>query len=317
VKKWSIHHHHDGKKMVNKEEEEEETSLHVSPSSSLHTIAVLSDAVINNIITYWASCSMDPLAPGDGGIGAATNGTVGGSNKQDADQIEMEVMILNCPFYIPWLKEEEKREEKGENREEKKEQNHDHDQQQSTTCIKAAPKFICDVMLNGLSRQLRLVGINSSSIPPVDKHQRYMVYRQLTEQAEDQGRVVLTRDKMYMGKRYTDQAYWVRGNTKHEQLKEILQRFFYNNGDGNNKDREISRDRLLSRCAKCNGEFINQDKAMTAEEVREMGGGVEKVNEGVLSTINEFWVCEDCGAVYWQGAMYDRALERLLDELKL
>lgn len=294
---WPIHHHHHGGKTIEKkeeedEDEEEETSSH----ASLHNRA-LSDAVIDDIIKYWASSIMDPLAPGDGGIGAATNG----SSKQGADQLEMEAMILKCPFHIPWLIEEKKEEEEREEGREEKDK---------------APKFICDVMLNGLSRQLRLVGINSSSIPPIDKHQRYMVYRQLTEQAEDQGRVVLTRDKMYMGKRYTDQAYWVRGSTKHEQLKEILQRFFYNN---NNSDciGGISRDMLLSRCAKCNGEFMNQDKAMTAEDVREMGGKVEKVSEGVLNTIDEFWVCGDCGAVYWQGAMYDRALERLLDELKL
>lgn len=39
------------------------------------------------------------------------------------------------------------------------------------------PRFICDVMTEGLARQLRMVGIDAESLAPVEKSQRYAIYR--------------------------------------------------------------------------------------------------------------------------------------------
>lgn len=46
------------------------------------------------------------------------------------------------------------------------------------TCrLTGEPRFLCDVMAEGLARQLRLVGLDAESVPVRDKTQRYAVYR--------------------------------------------------------------------------------------------------------------------------------------------
>lgn len=41
----------------------------------------------------------------------------------------------------------------------------------------AEPKFICDVMTEGLAKQLRLYGVDAAAVETQGKHARHLVYR--------------------------------------------------------------------------------------------------------------------------------------------
>ena len=72
----------------------------------------------------------------------------------------------------------------------------------------------------------------------------------------------------------------------------------------------VGREALLSRCARCNGEFLERPVAAAALPA---GHGVPP---GVVERVPEFWVCSRCGSAYWQGSFYARAMERLCGELE-
>ena len=67
----------------------------------------------------------------------------------------------------------------------------------------------------------------------------------MVDVAEEEERIILTCDRMFIRRGYSDQAYYVRSSNKKEQLKEVLAHFQIN----------LEADNLLSRCAKCNGTF--------------------------------------------------------------
>lgn len=115
------------------------------------------------------------------------------------------------------------------------------------------------------------------------------------ERAVDEGRVLLTRDAIFMRRGLSDQAYFVKAEAKKEQLEEVISTFGL----------PVTQEILLSRCARCNGEF-----GQTAVAGKDLPPG-HGVPPGVVERVVEFWVCDRCNAAYWQGNMYDRAMERL------
>lgn len=161
------------------------------------------------------------------------------------------------------------------------------------------PRFICDVMLLGLARQLRLWGIDAEAAPCLPKWERYLTQRRIVEQAESEGRVILTKDSIFYARRVSDQLYFVVNETKKEQAEEIITVF----------DINVEKSHLMSRCPVCNGEFLPQPK--TPDQL-EAG---HDVPPAVLEKISEFWVCSrDPKHIYWHGGQYENAMTRLTNE---
>ena len=98
-----------------------------------------------------------------------------------------------------------------------------------------------------------------------------------------------------MRRALSDQAYFVKAEAKKEQLEEIVSIFGL----------PVMEKNLLSRCARCNGEF-----GETAVAGKDLPAGHD-VPPGVVERVAEFWVCDRCDTAYWQGNMYVRAMERL------
>ena len=73
-----------------------------------------------------------------------------------------------------------------------------------------------------------------------------LVPRWLVEKAEQEGRVVLTADRVFISAHMSEQAYFVQATTKAAQLHEVLEAF----------NITVTQDDLLSRCVKCNGRFL-------------------------------------------------------------
>ncbi|KAM3319762.1 hypothetical protein P3S67_006962 [Capsicum chacoense] len=147
------------------------------------------------------------------------------------------------------------------------------------------PKFLCDVMVEGLAKHLRCVGIDAA-VPYSKKPES----RDLIEQACKEKRVLLTRDAKLLRHDYLlkNQIYRVKSLLKNDQLVEVIETF----------QLEITEDQLMSRCTKCNGKFIQ--KPLTTEEAVEAAKGFQVIPNCLFNKNLEFWQCMDCKQLYWE-----------------
>ncbi|KAK4571136.1 hypothetical protein RGQ29_029816 [Quercus rubra] len=164
------------------------------------------------------------------------------------------------------------------------------------------PKFLCDVMVEGLAKHLRCVGIDAA-IPYLKRPES----RELIEQALKEKRVLLTRDAKLLRHEYLlkNQIYRVKSLLKNEQLREVIETF----------QLKISEDQLMSRCSKCNGRFIQ--KPLSTEEAVEAAKGFQKIPNCLFNKNIEFWQCMDCHQLYWEGTQYHNAVQKFIDVCKL
>ncbi|XP_072984736.1 uncharacterized protein [Typha latifolia] len=164
------------------------------------------------------------------------------------------------------------------------------------------PKFLCDVMVEGLAKHLRCVGIDAA-IPFVKKPEP----RQLLNQAYKEKRILLTRDVKLLKHQYLirNQVYKVRSLLKNDQLLEVIETF----------QLKISEEQLMSRCTKCNGSFIQ--KPLTIEEAIEASKGFQIIPSCLFNRNLEFWKCTDCNQLYWEGTQYHNAVQKFVSVCKL
>ncbi len=159
-----------------------------------------------------------------------------------------------------------------------------------------SPRFVCDDMLEGLARQLRLCGVDAASVYGVvgAGHQlpRHQVHRVLVDLAHLEQRVVLTKDKSFVRAGYIDCAWLVQGTHRHTQLEEVLHAF----------DIRVGMDDVMSRCSRCNGELLEEMFTRDTVPVQALGN-VPPVGVGKSG----IWVCGQCYNCYWQGMQYARA----------
>ncbi|XP_010541492.1 PREDICTED: uncharacterized protein LOC104814937 [Tarenaya hassleriana] len=164
------------------------------------------------------------------------------------------------------------------------------------------PKFLLDVMVEGLAKHLRCVGIDAA-VP----HSKKPEPRELLDQAYRENRVLLTRDAklsrhQYLGK---NQIYRVKSLLKNEQLLEVIETF----------QLKIKEDQLMSRCTKCNGKFIQ--KPLTIEEAIEAAKGFQRIPNCLFNKNLEFWQCMNCHQLYWEGTQYHNAVQKFMEVCKL
>ncbi|OMO93543.1 hypothetical protein COLO4_16809 [Corchorus olitorius] len=164
------------------------------------------------------------------------------------------------------------------------------------------PKFLCDVMVEGLAKHLRCVGVDAA-IP----HSKRPEPRELIDQACREKRVLLTRDAKLLRHQYLikNQIYRVNNLLKNEQLLEVIEIF----------QLKISEDQLMSRCTKCNGRFIQ--KPLTTEEAIEAAKGFQRIPNCLFDKNLEFWQCMECNQLYWEGTQYHNAVQKFIDVCKL
>ncbi|KAL3838049.1 hypothetical protein ACJIZ3_022640 [Penstemon smallii] len=163
-------------------------------------------------------------------------------------------------------------------------------------------KFLCDVMVEGLAKHLRCVGIDAAT-----PHSRKPETRDLIDQAQKEKRVLLTRDAKLLRHEYliSNQIYRMKSLLKNEQLLEVIETF----------QLKISEDQLMSRCTKCNGRFIQ--KPLSTEEAVEAAKGFQVIPNCLFNKNLEFWQCMDCNQLYWEGTQYHNAVQKFIDVCKL
>lgn len=139
-------------------------------------------------------------------------------------------------------------------------------------------------MLGSLARWLRIGGYDTEYVKdsPDDC---------LLVQAEEQGRVLVTRDEVLSerARKRGIRHILLESGSDEDALARIA------------SELGIVYDPISSRCPKCNGVLRSVPK-----------GEVEgKIPEGTYRVVDEYWRCEGCGSFYWRGSHWPRIVETL------
>jgi uncharacterized protein with PIN domain len=122
---------------------------------------------------------------------------------------------------------------------------------------------------------------------------------ELINKALENKRVLLTRDTQLFRRASMNgaQAFLIKGKTEIEKLAETAQKF----GIG------LELDPDNSRCPKCNFklEQIPKNKVL------------DKIPQSTSQYHDVFWICGNCGQVYWQGSHWKKISQKLLDARRL
>jgi uncharacterized protein with PIN domain len=156
-------------------------------------------------------------------------------------------------------------------------------------------KFISDRMLGRLSRWLRLFGYDTLEIKKEENEDDLLL-----ELAVKEDRILISRDALLIRKAIKKGlgAYDVQSPNIMEQLREIQSQF------------KLSFEPRMDRCTLCNS---------LIRKIDPFGMEILKTKEYVYrerrDKETDFWICDNCGQVYWQGSHWKNILERV-NELK-
>ena len=152
-------------------------------------------------------------------------------------------------------------------------------------------KFIADRMLGRLSRWLRLFGYDTLEIKKQENEDDLLL-----ELARKEDRILISRDALLIRKAIKKGlgAYDVQSPRIMEQLCEIQSQF------------KLSFEPKMDRCTLCNS---------LIQKIDPSGMGILKTKEYVyperLEKGTDFWICDNCGQVYWQGSHWKNIMERV------
>jgi uncharacterized protein len=144
------------------------------------------------------------------------------------------------------------------------------------------PRFLLDVHLGTVTRQLRLVGVDTAYDPDATDDE-------LIERANAARRVLLTQDRGLLRRRRLWLGAYVRGARPADQFADVLDRFTPPLAP-------------WTRCTVCNGSLAPARKADVESQLQ----------PGTRRTYESFARCQACNRVYWRGA-HGRRLEATVD----
>jgi hypothetical protein len=141
-------------------------------------------------------------------------------------------------------------------------------------------RFIADHMLGRLATWLRLLGFDVL----------YMKNRsndELLKIAERDSRILLTRDKKLGSKA---NVLIVKSIFLDSQLEQVV------------KDLELKIVNPFSRCSVCNSEIVEVKDKNTIESL---------VPRRIYKEHKQFWFCNSCNKVYWQGSHWAKIMDKV------
>lgn len=148
-------------------------------------------------------------------------------------------------------------------------------------------RFILDAHLGKLCKYLRMLGFDS-------------LYRndfgddEIIELALKEKRIILSRDRLLLQSRRVTHGYYIRSTEKHQQLREVVQKFDL-----------YSQFRSFTRCMTCNAELIPKKR----KDIKHL------VQGEILMFFDEFFYCPVCIKVYWKGSHFKRMESFILELL--
>ena len=141
-------------------------------------------------------------------------------------------------------------------------------------------------MLGKLSRWLRMLGHDVKYFPIADDNK-------LAEMAKQEKRILLTRDRELVQRAIIlgVKAVLFEVSDEATKLAILARRFGF----------KLELDLRVSRCPKCNALI----RVVAKDEI------VDEIPEATSQHYSDFWKCEECGKVYWQGAHWKKIQETL------
>jgi uncharacterized protein with PIN domain len=142
------------------------------------------------------------------------------------------------------------------------------------------PRIACDAMCGGLARWLRIFGVDATYTPDIDDGE-------LVEHALAEARVVISSDHKLFERRLfaTGELNGLLlpvGLKLREQVRFVSDRLALEPG--------------FPRCAACNGELCPVTRAEVGDVVPARS----------LIWVREFYRCQSCGQVFWEGSHWRR-----------
>jgi len=139
-------------------------------------------------------------------------------------------------------------------------------------------RFILDAHLGKLAKYLRMLGFDTL-------YRNDYGDKEIIELAVNEKRIILTRDKLLLQSKRVTHGYYIRATEKHEQLREVVQKFDL-----------YGQFKSFTRCMTCNAELVPKSR-------KEIG---HLVQEDILQLFIEFYYCPACRKVYWKGSHFKR-----------
>ncbi len=153
------------------------------------------------------------------------------------------------------------------------------------------PKFVLDVHLGTLARQMRMLGIDTYYANDLSDEK-------IIEISQKEKRAILTRDLGILKSGKVTRGYWVRNTNPDEQIIEILRRF--------QLEKQLS---PFSRCISCNGELAPVEKSKVESRLPDKVKGYYDI----------FFQCAACDKVYWKGTHFEdmrKKVEKIMSAIK-
>lgn len=151
--------------------------------------------------------------------------------------------------------------------------------------ILTAHRFVVDGHLGRLGAYLRMLGFDTW-------YDRFADDAQLAGVAQNEQRLLLTRDVGLLKRREVEKGYCVRNHKPHHQLHEISRRFALHDYF-----------KPFERCMDCNGHLHRVQK----DEVADL------LPPHTRETKNEFSRCSECKKIFWRGSHHARMLGWIQD----
>jgi uncharacterized protein with PIN domain len=142
------------------------------------------------------------------------------------------------------------------------------------------PRFILDCHLGRLAAHLRMLGFDTL-------YDNNASDDQLAETAITDDRILITRDRRLLMRKFLKVGYCPRSLEPEEQLVEVIHRFQL-------QDKASP----FRYCLRCNGLLKPVDKAEILDRLRPL----------TRQYFNEFVICATCNRVYWKGSHYQHML---------
>jgi uncharacterized protein with PIN domain len=159
------------------------------------------------------------------------------------------------------------------------------------TRLRPAPlrdtRFIADVHLGTLARNLRLLGFDTAWERDLDDET-------IIGTAAREGRIILTRDKGILKNGNVTHGYWLRATDPAKQLDEVIRAL----------DLAGSIEPYV-RCMDCNGKLEDIPRSDAAQSVPLQ----------VFLVYRNFRRCRCCGRVYWRGS-HLRRLDKIVERAR-
>uniref|UniRef100_K3X4N9 Mut7-C RNAse domain-containing protein n=1 Tax=Globisporangium ultimum (strain ATCC 200006 / CBS 805.95 / DAOM BR144) TaxID=431595 RepID=K3X4N9_GLOUD len=161
-------------------------------------------------------------------------------------------------------------------------------------------KFLADSMVARVGKWLRTIGIDVIIWDPYAVPKKTASHdhkSSLLALAAREQRILLTRDKKLADRRDAGACFVVSSDDPYQQFQEIKAHFAL----------QLKKDEMMSRCARCNAKDF---KIVDAEYVRNQTE--DAVHANVLAVVTEFWVCQQCHKVFWEGPKFSSAYDNLM-----